>query len=141
VMNCPPLPLPTFLPPAGSKGGPPLAGVEVAGGVSGAGGGAGAAPPPPKPQPSFPFWNDAPGPEQIPVGLAQQPLAQSASDRHCPVINCPPWPLPTFFAPAGSKGGTAATRVARAKLMKMVKAFMVIMSMCRKEWVRLWIKE
>ena len=70
-----------------------------------------AAPPvDPKPQPVLPFCVDAPGPEQIPVGFAQHPLPQSALLRHCPPMNCPPAPLPTFFAPAGSNGGTAETR-------------------------------
>jgi len=27
--------------------------------------------------------------------------------HHCPPMNWPPAPFPTFFAPAGSKGGTA----------------------------------
>lgn len=44
--------------------------------------GAAAALPPPKPHPCLPFWNDAPGPEHIPHGRAQQPLAQSAVLRH-----------------------------------------------------------
>jgi hypothetical protein len=66
----------------------------------------------PKPQPVLPFCVEAPGPEQIPVGLAQQPLPQSALLRHWPPMNCPPAPFPTFFAPAGSNGGTAATRKA-----------------------------
>jgi len=141
VMNCVPLPLPTFLAPAGSKGGPPLAGVVDAGGAcaggacaggacAGGASGAGAGDaPPPNPQPSFPCWNEAPGPEQIPVGLAQQPLPQSASDRHWPVMNCAPFPLPTFFAPAGSNGGIAATMVAIEKRMAIVKDFIVNISM------------
>src|SRR6478752_4963166 len=41
----------------------------------------------------------------MPQGLAQQPEAQSAALRHWPPINCRPLPLPTFFAPAGSKAG------------------------------------
>jgi hypothetical protein len=48
---------------------------------------------------------DAPGPEQIPDGPAQQPLAQSAVLKHWPPINCAPTPLPTFFSPAGSNAG------------------------------------
>ena len=186
-MNCAPLPLPTFLAPERSKGGPPLEavagalaarstcgasapgegadtcgapapgegadtcgasapgeGADTCGasapgggadtcGASAPGGAAGAdgvsrsikalaeagaaAEPPPKPQPVFPCWSAAPGPEQIPVGLAQQPLAQSASERHCPVINCLPALLPTFGAPLGSKGGTAATKEARATMV------------------------
>jgi len=31
---------------------------------------------------------------------AQQVLAQSASLKHCPVMNCDPLPKPTFWAPA-----------------------------------------
>jgi len=80
--------------PAGSKAGPPLDGVLEGGvppgagapgaGVSawGAPGAAGGAPPPPKPQPCLPFWKAAPGPEQMPEGNAQQPLPQSALERH-----------------------------------------------------------
>jgi len=143
-MNCVPLPLPTFLTPEGSKAGPPLeavaapfaalfdpaasaggaaAGDASAGGASAGGAaaaGAGAAAPPPKPQPVFPAWVEAPGPEQIPVGLAQQPLAQSASERHCPVMNCWPLPLPTDLAPLGSKGGTAATKEAREMIVAAI---------------------
>jgi hypothetical protein len=88
---------------------------------------AGEVDPPPKPQPVFPCWVAAPGPEQIPVGLAQQPLAQSASERHCPVMNCAPWPLPTFLAPLGSKGGTAATKEARPTMVAaIVKDFIMV---------------
>ena len=124
-MNCFPLPLPTFLAPEGSKAGPPLEAVAstaagAAAGDSAGAAGAGEEDPPPKPQPVFPCWVAAPGPEQIPVGLAQQPLAQSASERHCPVINCLPWLLPTFLAPLGSKGGTAATKEARAKIVAVI---------------------
>jgi len=123
-MNCPPLPFPTFLVPAGSKAGPPLeavAGAAAVGDAAAAGADdAGEEDPPPKPQPVFPCWVAAPGPEQIPVGLAQQPLAQSASERHCPVMNCPPLPLPTFLAPLGSKGGTAATKEARATMVAAI---------------------
>lgn len=60
------------------------------------------------------------------MGFAQQPLPQSASLRHCPPMNCPPLPLPTFFAPAGSKGGAATTNVARAKRVAMVNDFILI---------------
>jgi hypothetical protein len=110
-MNCVPIPFPTFFAPAGSKAGPPAALVPATT--------AGAAetlelddtaeeePVEPKPQPVFPFCVEAPVPEQIPVGLAQHPLPQSAFERHWPPINCTPAPFPTFFAPAGSKGGTA----------------------------------
>ena len=35
-----------------------------------------------KPQPVLPAWVEAPGPEQMPVGFAQQPLPQSALLRH-----------------------------------------------------------
>lgn len=62
----------------------------------------------------------------MPVGLAQQPLPQSASLRHCPPINCPALPLPTFFAPDGSKGGAATTTVARAKRVAIVNDFILI---------------
>lgn len=106
--------------PAGSNAGPPFAGdVRAPAGVPLAGGAAAGEEagleveedPPPKPHPVFPFWVEAPGPEQIPVGLAQHALPQSASLRHWPPMNWPPCPLPTFFAPAGSNGGTAyATR-------------------------------
>lgn len=58
--------------------------------------------PPPKPQPVLPACSEAPRPEHIPMGFAQQVLAQSALERHCPPINCPPFPLPTFGTPAGS---------------------------------------
>jgi hypothetical protein len=112
-MNCCPLPFPTCGIPAGSNGGPPLAGAAVAaagGGAAAAAGGAAGAAPPPNPHPVLPFWNWAPGPEQMPVGLAQQLLAQSTLLRHWPPINCPPCPFPTFLTPAGSKGGTAATK-------------------------------
>jgi len=147
-MNCVPLPLPTFLTPEGSKGGPPLEAVAGAAaalftaaltaGDSAAG--AAEAAPPLKPQPCFPCWVEAPGPEQIPVGLAQQPLAQSASERHCPVMNCAPLPLPTLLAPLGSKGGTAATKVARPKMVAaivkdfiMVEVGVILKGECKKE--------
>jgi len=145
-MNCVPLPLPTFLAPEGSKAGPPLeavagadaaaAGAAAAGAAAALSAGAadafgaadaGEEAPPPKPQPVFPCWVEAPGPEQIPVGLAQQPLAQSASERHCPVMNCAPLPLPTFLAPLGSKGGTAATKEARPMMVAaIVKDFIMM---------------
>jgi hypothetical protein len=41
----------------------------------------------------------------MPQGKAQQPEAQSAALRHWPPMNCSPWPLPTFFSPAGSNLG------------------------------------
>lgn len=62
-MNCCPLPLPTFLVPEGSNGGPPFAGAANApagvAAASTAGAGAAAAvkdelAPPPNPQPVFP---------------------------------------------------------------------------------------
>lgn len=59
---------------------------------------------------------EAPGPEQIPEGLAQQPEAQSAALRHCPPINCCPLPLPTFLAPEGSNGGPPWAGAANATL-------------------------
>ena len=113
MMNCLPAPLPTFLAPLGSNGGPPaeatagaVAGSAVAATVGGA-----AAAPELKPQPVLPAWNCAPGPEQMPVGFAQQPLPQSALLRHWPPMNCCPAPLPTFLSPDGSNGGAAyATR-------------------------------
>jgi hypothetical protein len=116
-MNCTPFALPTFFAPDGSNGGPPLA-LLVGAFAGGDATGAATAPvspelplpPEPNPQPSFPFCVEAPRPEQIPVGFAQQVLAQSALLRHCPPINCVPAPFPTFLAPAGSKGGTAETR-------------------------------
>src|SRR5688500_3018554 len=58
-----------------------------------------------KPQPCLPFWNCAPGPEQMPHGRAQHPEAQSEASRHWPPMNCSPAPLPTFFSPATSKSG------------------------------------
>jgi len=124
-MNCVPCLLPTFLAPAGSKAGPPFEAVAGAAAAAADSFGTGAAgegeeEPPPKPQPIFPCWVAAPGPEQIPVGLAQHLLAQSASERHCPVMNCLPSLLPTFLAPAGSKGGTAATKEARAKMVAAI---------------------
>lgn len=86
------MPLPTFFTPAGSNAGPPFAGVvrapagtELAAGAAAAaaaGDEAAAAAPDPNPHPVLPFWNCAPGPEQMPVGLAQQALPQSASLRH-----------------------------------------------------------
>lgn len=136
------MPLPTFLVPEGSKGGPPAAGTAAAGVVAGlaAGVSAGLATgtdslavlgvePLPNPQPSLPCWNAAPGPEQMPVGNAQQPLAQSALVRHCPVINCLPAALPTFAAPAGSKGGTATTVEARVKRVATMMETVFIMMM------------
>ena len=85
-INCKPFPLPTFFTPAGSNGGPPCAGAPAATAGGGGGGaatvGGGTAAPDPKPQPVLPAWNWAPGPEQIPVGFAQQPLPQSALLRH-----------------------------------------------------------
>jgi len=119
-MNCVPLPLPTFLAPEGSNGGPPLEAVADAGAADFGAAGAGEDVPPQNPQPVFPCWVAAPGPEQMPVGLAQHPLAQSVSERHCPVMNCAPLPLPTFLAPLGSKGGTAATKEARAKMVAAI---------------------
>jgi len=70
------------------------------------------------------------------VGLAQQPLAQSASERHCPVMNCLPAPLPTFGAPLGSKGGTAATKEARATMVAAnVIDFIMVVGGCFKRGV------
>lgn len=138
-MNCWPAPLPTFLAPAGSKAGPPLAGLVEAALVPEAAAAwavlAGmmltaaaalelAAPPvETNPQPVLPFCVEAPGPEQIPVGLAQQPLWQSALLKHWPPMNWVPTPLPTFLAPAGSNGGTAATRREKLKRVAIVTAF------------------
>jgi hypothetical protein len=119
-MNCRPLPFPTFFTPEGSKAGPPFAGeVDAPAGTllaaaaeatatAGEDAADGAAPPP-KPHPVFPACVEAPGPEQMPVGLAQHPLPQSASLRHWPPMNWAPCALPTFLAPAGSNGGTAHT--------------------------------
>jgi hypothetical protein len=67
--------------PAGAAGGAGAA--AFAGGAAAAGGaGEAASPPMEKPQPVLPFWNEAPGPEQIPDGPAQQLLPQSAPLRH-----------------------------------------------------------
>lgn len=100
-INCWPFPFPTFFVPAGSNGGPPtnapgaaVVGAAVVGGASDVAS-AGAEAPVVKPQPCLPCWNAAPGPEQMPVGKAQQPLPQSASERHWPVMNCSPFPFPT----------------------------------------------
>ena len=90
-MNCVPAPFPTFFAPAGSKAGPPAAFVEATAVLEPneetAEDTADAEPVEPKPQPVFPFCVEAPVPEQIPVGLAQQPLPQSAFERHWPPIN------------------------------------------------------
>jgi hypothetical protein len=107
-INCTPFPLPTFFSPAGSKAGPPALAVLATGatleatsiGADKAGGAAFG-----KPHPVFPACVCAPTPEQIPLGPAQHPLAQSAVFKHCPPINCCPFPLPTFFTPEGSKVG------------------------------------
>lgn len=114
-----PCPFPTFFAPAGSNAGPPalaLVGTAVETGmistvVAAEATGEAAAPLVVNPQPVFPFCVAAPRPEHIPVGLAQQVDAQSAFERHWPPINCWPALLPTFLAPAGSKGGTATARV------------------------------
>jgi hypothetical protein len=106
-----PFPFPTLFAPAGSNAGPPFVASETPAGVTAVAGDDTTAPAEPNPHPVLPFCVDAPVPEQIPVGFAQQPLPQSALLRHWPPINCPPLALPMFFAPAGSKGGTAyATR-------------------------------
>jgi hypothetical protein len=104
-MNCINFWLPTFFWPAGSKGGPPLEAVGGGGAGEDDAGVDNELDPPPKWQPVFPFWVEAPGPEQMPEGPAQHLLAQSASLRHWPPMNCVPFLLPTFFCPAGSKGG------------------------------------
>ena len=119
-MNWPPAPLPTFLTPAGSKGGPPLAGAADAPlllGATGAGAGAGEEEPETKPHPVLPACVCAPTPEQIPEGPAQHPEAQSAALKHWPPMNWPPWPLPTFFTPAGSKAGPPFAGVEEAPLL------------------------
>jgi hypothetical protein len=127
-MNCAPTPLPTFFSPAGSKAGPPFAGVVDAPVAVSAGAAADdavagevaattAAALDGKPQPVLPFWVDAPGPEQIPDGPAQQPLAQSAVLRHWPPMNCAPTPLPTFFSPAGSNAGPPLAGVVDAAVV------------------------
>jgi hypothetical protein len=74
--------LPTFFWPAGSKGGPPLEAVGGGGAGEDDAGVDNELDPPPKWQPVFPFWVEAPGPEQMPEGPAQHLLAQSASLRH-----------------------------------------------------------
>ena len=132
VINCLPAPLPTFSAPGASgdsvcaRSPPPVdAGAEAAGG---AGAGAGAAVPEEetKPQPVLPCWKDASGPEQIPIGEAQQPEPQSALDRQAPVMNWPPAPLPMFLSPDGSgvKGeGMARERDARARRARSLTIF------------------
>lgn len=54
------------------------------------------APVPVKPQPALPFSVATALAAQAPLGPLQHPEAQSASDRHCPVMNCWPLPAPTF---------------------------------------------
>jgi hypothetical protein len=121
-MNWSPAPFPTFLAPAGSKAGPPADAVPATAffAAAGAEDAAGAETaedtlpdelPDTKPQPVLPAWVCAPSPLQIPEGPAQHVDAQSAPDKHCPPINCFPCPLPTFFAPAGSKAGPPAEAV------------------------------
>lgn len=95
------------------------------------------------PHPVLPFCNWAPGPEHIPVGFAQQPEPQSALLRHWPPMNWPPAPLPTFFVPEGSNGGTARTAVARTTraamenfIMQCVKGLEIYMGMKLKSKVK-----
>ena len=75
-----------------------------------------------KPQPCLPCAKPTAVPEQIPPPLrrAQQVLAQSASLRQAPVMNCPPWPLPMFLVPAGSgvRAGLGSVRAAEATSKK-----------------------
>lgn len=71
-----------------------------------------------KPQPVLPFWlaTTSAEPEQTPsVGFpAQHADEQSASVVQPPVINCWPFPVPTFLAPA-----TLGVTVARATVTTM----------------------
>lgn len=87
--------------------------------------------PPPKPQPCFPCWKAAPGPEQIPMGLAQQPLPQSASETHPPVINCLPWPLPTLAAPLGSGVRAAAKETRETMVVAITTDFIIVVRVGR----------
>jgi hypothetical protein len=41
-------------------------------------------------------------------------------------MNCPPAPLPTFFVPAGSKGGTAYATKARLRKVVIVRDFILL---------------
>ena len=90
VMNWLPSPFPTFWEPGLLES---MAGLAVTGA---AGAGAGAAPPALKPQFSMPT---APMALQRPVFLLQHVDAQSALEKHCPVMNWSPFPLPTFAEP------------------------------------------
>lgn len=84
--------------------------------AAGAGAGAGASaavlPVVVKPQPCLPESKATATAEQTPFGLAQHPEAQSASLKHCPVINCWPFPVPTFWLP----GADVSTPLAAAVL-------------------------
>jgi hypothetical protein len=134
-MNCSPLPLPTCFSPAGSKGGPPLKAPDCTR-LAARGGPSGVAPETggvAKPQPCLPCWNEVAGLEQMPVGKAQQSLAQSALERHCPVLNCLPLPLPTLGAPLGSKGGTTTAVDARAMRAAMAMEMVFILVICRRK--------
>ena len=134
VMNCLPAPLPTFSAPGASgdsvcaRSPPVEAGAEAAGGAGA--GGAGAAPEEEtKPQPVLPCWKEASGPEQMPMGEAQQPDPQSASERQAPVMNWPPAPLPMFLSPDGSgvRGeGMARERDARARRAMSLTILMIL---------------
>lgn len=61
-----------------------------------------------KPHPCFPLSRATAAALHSPLGFAQQPLAQSASLRHAPVMNCLPAPLPTFAAPAALEDSVCA---------------------------------
>lgn len=110
VMNCCPFPFPTFWEPAApwlTPDEPPLTGGAACGGVEGAASSTAGRPgdpaaglaPPPNPQPDFPFSSATALAAHAPLGPAQHPEAQSASERHCPVMNCSPLPAPTFDDP------------------------------------------
>lgn len=62
------------------------------------------------PQPCFPESKATATAEQTPFGLAQHAEAQSASLKHCPVMNCWPFAFPTFCAP-GADVSTASVPV------------------------------
>lgn len=61
-----------------------------------------------KPQPCLPESKATATAEHTPLGFAQHPEAQSASLRHCPVMNCCPFPVPTFWLPGADVSMAAA---------------------------------
>ena len=102
VINCDPSALPQFGIP--SPRWQPVAASPPAGGAGLSVFAGGLPAPSPKPQPFLPCWNEAAGPEQIPMSRrkAQHPLPQSAELAHSPPMNCSPAPLPFLWVCAGS---------------------------------------